>query len=261
MDLILCPARILKGLVIIALLLAGLSAGGNFLEILTGHDQVFGLRPLFDMTRERSIPTWYSSVLMILSALSTAVIGLGHRVTGRDPQIYWFVVSLLFLLLSYDELFEVHESFAHYAVEWRDYGDVLRFSWVLPGLTFAAVVFLSAVGFLRRLEREIRHLMLLSGGVFVAAAAGLELLEEFRGLAIDGPRRLDPLFVLIATAQEFLELVGLSLFLYALLRHIELAFERVSVRVVRAVGAERAGERRLSEVAARSSQNTLPSKG
>ena len=261
MDLILYPARILKGLIVVALILAVLSAGGHFLEILTGHDQVFGIRPLFDMTKEQSIPTWYSSLLMILSAFSTAIIGLGHRATGRDPQIYWFVLSLLFLLLSYDELFEVHESFARYAVEWRDYGDVLRFSWVLPGLAFTAVVFLSAIAFLRRLEREIRFLMLLSGGVFVAAAAGLELLEEFRGLAIEGPRRLDPLFVLIATAQEFLELVGLSLFLYALLRHVELAFERVSVRVVRAIGAERAGERPFSEMTARSSQNTLPSKG
>ena len=227
----LCPARVLKLLVALALLQATLSAAGHFLEIFTGHDYVFGLRPLLDMNRERNIPTWYSCFLMIGAGLLAASIGLGHVKVKRDPQVYWFLLALLLAAMSYDEIFELHERFANVAVQREDHIDILRLSWALPGLGFAALIFLSAIGFLRRLEREIRHLVLLSGGVFVIGAIGFELLEEIRGLAVVGPRRLDPLFVIVMTLQETLELLGISLFIYALLRHVEKTFGLVTIGV------------------------------
>ena len=57
----------------------------------------------FDITREKNIPTFFSFIIMVLIAL---VYFLFFKENNRWK---WLVISLFFLYLGFDDMFEIHE--------------------------------------------------------------------------------------------------------------------------------------------------------
>ncbi len=68
--------RLLTALVI--LLLLGHLAG-KISAIYLGHDMLFGLIPLFDLTEERNIATFYSALAILFAAALIAVAMVARR--------------------------------------------------------------------------------------------------------------------------------------------------------------------------------------
>jgi len=172
---------------------------------------------MFDVDQENNIPTVYSVLTLFVATLLLFAITLHHR-QNKEPYVYWLGLAMAFLYLSVDEGSSIHDFIAirNLPFSW----DFLGFGWVVP--YGALVVFLSCVyfKFWVQLEPETRKLILIASVLYVAGAIGFEMLE-----AIDYDRMVglvvDLKYVLLCTAEEFLEMFANAIFVYAFLRYIQ----------------------------------------
>jgi hypothetical protein len=119
-------------------------------------------------------------------------------------KIQWRLLSAGFLMLAIDEVAGLHESF-HTAID---------FSWVLPASLLVAVIGLSFIPFLIRLEKRLTIWFLISGLLFVGGALGIEILAQ--------DMDEDTMSYGFATAiEEGMEMLGAFLFLAVNLKALQ----------------------------------------
>ena len=204
--------RILQYLAI-GLALAGL--GGVLSNYLLGD---FLLKPTFlrltDLKEEVSIGTWYSSSLLLVASLLLFVTALIEKKMKSAYITHWKALSIIFLFLSLDEAASIHEI-----------GDGLHdilgihtattFLWTVPYTILLLFLIFWYYKFLFSLPKKTRNLFFLSGAIFIFGALGLELFAAV--LTQFGLAKIVPFTIIV---EEFCELFGVTLFIYALTLHI-----------------------------------------
>jgi hypothetical protein len=208
---------------VVFLLLASLAA--NVLALtydLYDVPWISGLIRMVNVNKEINVPTWFSSSLLTgagVLALLTAALSAKRGVPWR---FHWLNIGLMFLLLSLDEFASFHEMTAGWVRRILGVGGWLFYAWVVPGA--AIVLLLSAIylRFVLALPHGVRGWVVASAGIFLAGALGMEmiggLLRERAG------SEADLAFVLAFTVEEGLEMAGASLFIFSILRYVELTF-------------------------------------
>jgi hypothetical protein len=166
----------------------------------------------FDAVREATVPTFFSALLLLACAGLAAAMA---PVTGRRR---WRLLAGALGLLALDEAVALHEATIGPLRDALDAGGVFYFTWVIPGaalLAGAIVVFRSLLADLSPSERR---LAVAATALFFTGALGFELAE---GFVVDryGQRALAN--IPLQTVEEALEMVGATLFLYALLERLE----------------------------------------
>jgi hypothetical protein len=229
-SLTLSPRGIFRTQMAVILVLTLASLAVHVVALTTGHDNLFGLRALFDVNGEQNIPAMYSGGAMLLASLILLAVFFLNRQNKIRSSTFWPFLSFVFLFLSYDELFSVHEKLGPVMRGWMDVHGALYVGWVIPGAAFALAVFLSSIGFLRRLEPRTRALMVLSGAIYVAGAIGFEALGSWHDEAM-GTEGMDYTYLALSACEELLEMFGIALFTYTLLRHIEVTFGVITCRL------------------------------
>lgn len=204
------------------------------LYLLADHDHQLGLRTLFDMSGEWNVPALYSGALILSNALLLAHIGFRLRDARAKQWESWCILSVIFLYLSIDETVSIHEKIALPTREMFNLSGLLYFGWMLPGMAFALVVFLSFLRFLCRLDRSSRALFLLAGTIFISGAVGFEMLGGWRFEATAGNTG-DPIYIAFSACEETLEIAGMSLMFYALVRHASRLFGPARVRLPKGI--------------------------
>lgn len=180
------------------------------------HDYVYGLIGLFDFNTEKNIPTFYSSVALIIASLLLLFITNLHK-KEQLPYVLWGVLSFIFLFLSIDEISSIHEKLNEPIKNNIDATGLLYFAWVIP-YGIALIAFVAAyLKFLLKLPKTTMRLFILSGSLFVLGAIGFEMLGGWQA-ELNGNRGL--LYAIFYTFEESLEMLGVALFIYALLEYI-----------------------------------------
>jgi hypothetical protein len=214
------PARIALTLALIVVALATLSTAARMLMLQFDPAQYGGLQEIawrFDLDHENNIPTWFSSSMMLCCGGLLFLIALASRRARRPFVLHWVLLAVIFVYLSIDESAYLHEILIEPLRRRLGAGGLLYFTWVVPG--FAAVAVLGAVfvRFLLHLDRRSLVLFVAAGAMFVGGALGMELI----GGALAESNGLDSLpYTAAMTCEEVLELLGMGLFLYALLDYL-----------------------------------------
>jgi len=223
-----CPRKTLTFLIAcnIALLLANCIV--LFLKLYLDHDYVYGLVHLFDLSKESNIPSYYSAVLHLVAAFSLAFITLVNRKSDKPFSLAWVSLAAAFLFLSYDEIASVHEAVGEVVDSSFQTSGYFYFSWVIPYAIGTALLGLLYVPFLLALPKKIRILFVVSGTVFVGAALGFEMFEAVR---VEAYGRDDVIYAILYSIEEFLEMMGVSLFIYALQLYISMEYKHFVVSV------------------------------
>ena len=213
------PRRVLRVLLLVTAVLVVLSTAGQaMIYYLPDFSLRDSIAKVFYVDRERSLPTLYSSLMLLVGALLSGVIAYVLRRADRAYVRHWAVLSFLFVLMAVDEFVSVHEQSIEPLRELLDIeGGLLWFPWVLPGAAVVAVVAVAFLRFLRHLPRSTRRRMWTGGILFVSGALGLEMVG---GSYIGVHGQLNMGLVLIVTAEETLEMVGSAVLLYGLLAYI-----------------------------------------
>lgn len=171
----------------------------------------------FDFDAEKNIPTHFSSLMLIISSGLLFLIAVNNKKT-KSPYIAWLGLSLIFLFLSLDEAVSIHEKLNTPLRETFNASGLLYYAWVIPyGL--GLILFVATyTKFLLNLSKKIRFLFLISGFIFVLGAIGFELLGGNQAEAF-GVNNI--LYTIYFTCEEFLEMLGIAVFIYTLLTYIE----------------------------------------
>ena len=163
---------------------------------------------LFDVVGERTVQAWYSTGLLALAGVGAWITAVRARLAPGDRSWRpWTVVSASLVWVSLDEMVGIHELLNDPNAP----AGPGRFAWILVGLPVAIVLAITMVPVLRELPWELSGLLVLSGAVFVGGAVGIEFLSGF----FVGTNLI---YGSLAHVEELFEMVGVVLFLEALLR-------------------------------------------
>jgi hypothetical protein len=211
------PKKIAQTLLFVILFLVLNHTIGQAYKFFSGHGNLGGYIRLFDLDAEANIPAWYSSSALFFCSF---LVGAWTKKVNQVPHAaHWLGISLLFLFLSIDEAVSVHETLgAVLENKFRPTG-FFTSAWVIPGLAFIAVVFISYLKFLWHLPRKTGYQFLGAGIIYILGAVGLEMIaanfwwssHQFEGFSYE----------LLVACEEFLEMFGVVAFMYAFLSYIE----------------------------------------
>ncbi|NJM73342.1 MAG: hypothetical protein HC862_26255 [Scytonema sp. RU_4_4] len=166
---------------------------------------------------EVSIPALYSTSTLLLCSILLWIISHTNRGTGQTYISHWRALSIIFLYLSCDEYMALHERLIEPLRKAFNVSGFFYFAWVIPGGIFVLICLLAFLGFIIALPKKTQRLFLIAGTVFVSGAIGTELVG---GYYVELHGAGDMIYVMIATIEEFLEMVGIAIFTYALLSYI-----------------------------------------
>jgi hypothetical protein len=167
--------------------------------------------PLFSLSAEANVPTWFASSLLLACAVAAGAIAVQID-RGAPWRRHWSGIAIVLGYVSLDEAAELHEHLGGHL----DLGGFLYFDWVIWAGLIVAVLAVIYLPFLRALASPARGRLILAAVVFVSGALVMELplgwWTEHAGADSLGYALLDWL-------EETLELVGSSLALVALVAH------------------------------------------
>lgn len=209
----------------------GLLACGSAAEIarhVGGPRSGVGLAPLFNLSYEENLPTWYSSLLLLACAALLLLIGQLTASAGLPHRWHWRVLGLIFLYISIDEAVMIHEILNAPLRAALSLGGVFYFAWVIPFAAAVLLLFLAYLRFLLHLPRRFGGLFLLAGAVYVGGALGTEL-PIGAWYARHGGDNL--VYGLLNLGQEGLEILGASIFCAALVGYLAARFGGLRVVV------------------------------
>jgi hypothetical protein len=214
-------------LTLAVLFLFCLSGAAHILEhYLKGYETLRQVTYLFWIeNNDESIAAWYSSFLLLFCSFLLAAIAASRKRSKDHYSRHWRVLSGIFLILSIDEVAKIHEHVG-------DMGAALAISrgfvpegfvyffWVVPYAFFMFIVLLAFLRFLSHLPRNTLLLFLGASAIYVGAALGIELLDSKMFYLLNQGADVGRMVTAIEIMEEVLEMVGIVVFVYALLSYM-----------------------------------------
>jgi hypothetical protein len=182
----------------------------------------------FSLTEEKNVPTWWSTFLLLACAFVLFAISATKTRAAGEFKKHWTVLAVIFCYLSIDEFVEIHEWLTAIPSLANLHG-ILYYGWVVPAAFFVLAFAFCYLKFLFHLPTRTRIKVALAGALFVGGALGVELIL---GAWTETHDEQDFVWSMIGLVEEAMEMVGSSLFLYALLEYLgEIAPDlRVAIR-------------------------------
>lgn len=228
-QLLLPPNRtaILLGCIALALALA--STAAKLLARFYPPGGLTGLVNFLDMDNERNLPSFFSAGLLFFAAQLLFLLSRLNKGKPRGGSGYWLALAIIFLYMTFDEAFSVHEPLSSplkHLFNWEQYG-VFYYTWVIPGMLLVVITALVFLRFWWNLPRPTRWIFLLAAGLYILGSIGFEMLggryAEFRSTT-------NLTYSLITFFEESLEMAGIILFIWGLLLHLAGQFPWVTLR-------------------------------
>lgn len=220
------PKLFTRLLIIILAVLFLANCSVKLLVYFSGHKSIYGLVQLFDFDQEANIPTWFSTILLIIAGFNLSIIYLMERKRKSGQILQWAILAVGFIYMSLDEASSVHEQLTPIVMKLTGVANrgIFFFSWVIIGSLIVLMLIPFFLKFLFRLPARIRYAFLISGVIYVSGALGMELLGG-RYAELHGQENL--VYYTFTTIEETLEMAGLIIFISALMRYIYDNFKEV----------------------------------
>jgi len=188
---------------------------------MTGTDKKIWL---LDVDFEESFYTWFSTLLLSFAALIAFILASWEAGGSSFFQRRWQIIGIIFLLLSSDEMLSFHERLSGMMSLPFSTSGIFEFSWVIPALFMVTAVAFMFWPFMRQLPYHVARAIFIAGVVFVGGAVGMEMVT---GLFISESGAVadafaSPMYRVLTNVEEGFEVLGVILFINALLMQAEL---------------------------------------
>ena len=114
----------------------------------------------------------------------------------------------------------------------------IYYAWVVPGAIFVLIVALAYLRFFASLPRKTRRQFLVAGALFVLGALGMEMLSAQLISSYGGVESLNSMpdiirisAAVVTAGEEFLEMLSIVVFIYALLSYAGFYVKEITVQV------------------------------
>ena len=170
---------------------------------------------VLNMDRELNLPTLFSSLMLLAAAILLRRLS---GVPGNEASADWTLLSRIFGFLAMDEALQIHEILILPGLRHQVH-PALASTWVIPYSLIALGLLWRLRHFLTSLANATSSRFLRAGAVYVMGAVGMEMVGSFA--VRSGLIRLHSFWYgAITGVEESLELLGLILFLHALMREL-----------------------------------------
>jgi hypothetical protein len=173
---------------------------------------------LFNVDEEMNLPTLFSFMLFVTSSSLLYFISL-LRKNVRDPYARsWKVLSIIFVYLGLDELLALHEKLMP-PLRAMGAAGFLYNAWVIP---FAFIVIMFGLTFFKfwlNLSPKVRNLLMIAFIVYVTGALGFETIDGFLTYKAEENTFF---YSVVATIEDGLEMLGLTIFIRGLMTYLNL---------------------------------------
>lgn len=212
------PTTILKVIGFIIGLTILFSALSVFMRYSTLQHDLFGLAPKFDMDEENTIPTYISSLNLLIAAGLLGIIALVLK--RRDGKFWkqWAILGSIFFFLSLDESASLHEGVSsRFNIMVGGLSGTTHYAWAILGSVIILGFLVYFSRFIFSLPSQSRNLFIFCGTVYLAGALGSEALGGYIASQV-GKETI--LYQISVVAEESLEMLGIYLFIWSLFRYI-----------------------------------------
>ncbi|MEG4629982.1 hypothetical protein QUB56_10240 [Microcoleus sp. AR_TQ3_B6] len=173
---------------------------------------------VFNLNEEMNIPTFYSCLALLFSAILLGTIAYAKNLDSSPYKQHWKILSFIFLYLSLDEVCQLHERLTEPMRSLVNGTGFLFYTWVVP-VGFIVVIFLlSYTKFLFHLPVSTRKLFVAACAIYIAGSIGAEVVGGYLA-STTGSNPL--LYAIAATLEESLEMLGIVVFIHALISYIK----------------------------------------
>jgi hypothetical protein len=217
MTLVISPRRLTFVLLLIVL---GLMSGDivtRYILFAGWHDHMMGWERQLNLESENNLPTWYSSIALLLAAGLLFIIALAKREEKDQYRRHWLGLAIIFVGLSLDETASLHEMTAPIVHTYFHPSGYLYYGWVIPVGILVSIVGMTYMGFLRHLPFSTRTLFVLAGAIFVGGAMGMDMVEAME--QVRGGYGTTTYAIMVGI-EEGMEMLAIVLFVYALSTYI-----------------------------------------
>lgn len=196
-------------------------------NVFTGRsvEAVQGSMQLLNLDNEANLPAWYSSCALFSCALLLAAIAALPNSRRRD-RTSWLGLSLMFMYLSLDEAISIHERFLPGLLRQIDSLSFISqsYDWTVLGGIAVVAVGIIFFRFWQRLPFATRWLFAAAAAVFVGGAIGFEKISHFYEALYQTENSVA--YVVTVAIEEGLEMMGVAIFIYALLQYLYINTQR-----------------------------------
>ncbi|MEG4343385.1 hypothetical protein QUB70_08850 [Microcoleus sp. A003_D6] len=182
----------------------------------------------FNVDAERNIPTLYSFLALLFSSLLLGAIAYAKNLDSCRYKQHWKILSFIFLYLSIDEAGQLHEKLIDPTRSLLNATGFLYFTWIVPFGFLVAIFLLSYTKFLLHLPVSTRKLFVAASALYIGGAIGMEIPGGY--LASTTGKESVP-YLIVATIEESLEMLGIVVFIHALISYIKTYLGGVSLNI------------------------------
>ncbi len=205
------------------LVCVALAVMGDFTGLVSHWQPAWSL--WFGLGEERNVPAAYSTVLLAVPAVLLLLIAFRVGRDRSEPILPWLLLGAGFAVMAADEFFALHETITLPSARLLvacgfspGHFGPLAFAWVVPGLGLVVVLGLFFRRFLVRLSPATRNRFLVAAGVYLS---GVLVMEMMGGWYFETIGKIDGRYMAFSQIEEALEMLGMVLFVRALLLEIQ----------------------------------------
>ena len=185
-----------------------------------GNIAIAHIYSFFDTNSEINLPTFFSSILILLASFLLFIIG-----TNNKKMNFWYFLGGLFFFASMDEMLQIHENCDMAIRKLIDNNAIVHlYGWVGLWTIILIIMFVIGLKFLFSLPRKTRNLFFLASGIFIAGALVMEV--------IGGGYETESIYYkILTTVEELLEMGGMLVFIYTFLDYIKTNLSPIKIKL------------------------------
>jgi hypothetical protein len=180
---------------------------------------------VFNVNYEANVPSFYSFFTLLFSSLLLGAIAHAKNLESCRYKNHWKILSFIFLSLFLDEALELHEQLMGPTGKLINATGFFYYSWILPVGFLVAIFLLSYSKFLFHLPLSTRKFFVAACALYIGGAIGMEMPGGY--LASTMGTKSVP-YLIVMTIEESLEMLGIVVFIHALMSYIKIYLGGVS---------------------------------
>jgi hypothetical protein len=182
----------------------------------------------FNLDVEKNIPTLYSCLALLFSSLLLGAIAYAKNLDSDRYKNHWKILSFIFLFLCLDEAGQLHEKLIYPMRSLLNATGFLYFTWIVPIGFLVGIFLLSYTKFLFHLPVSTKKLFVAAAALYIGGGIGMELIGGYVA-STTGEEGLS--YVIGTTIEESLEMLGIVVFIHALISYIKTYLGGVSCNI------------------------------
>jgi len=173
----------------------------------------FRFNSLFYLNEESNIPTYFSGLNLFFASIITFCLGSRSDMSIKTTPMFWRILSIIFIFLSFDEVAMFHERIYRVTVLFTEYFNT-PLVWYIPySLLTLVVIFFLLKNFLR-LDFQSQLYIGLSALIFLTGAIGMEHVSN-NCASLLKINCSNFLLFMLSSVEETFEMISICLFNYA----------------------------------------------